>query len=678
LKLERCRLPVNPEGWFNGRLIDRNRPISIRLDGRTYRALEGDSILSALLANGTDTFGQFRGSPVALDARTHPPVMPKGARGDVARALAMDRTPAVDGMDLVTLGRRHAAADEWRAPLKGAMERLTGRRVASLGLDVESISPYPGPWAEQEPDTRRAADFVVVGGGVAGMQAALEAAEAGREVLLLELRGELGGRAEFFGSQEGESRPLELVPPMIAEIHANPRIEVLLRTEVLSQSGGALRAHRILASGREPRGEVLDIQAERLILATGTHERLPLFPGNRLPGTMPVLSAFDLARDFGVWPGQSAFYAINSSPAAQVALRAAEMGISSTRLADSRIDPQSRFFEFAKAHGVSLSPGIFVRRARLTDDGERLAITTGLVLDERGRETETLEADRLVHCGGWQPNLSLWHMVGGRTVWNAELQHFAASGEIDNVRLAGSCSGPESLSACMQSGRHAAAQLLGREGSRVREARKANPAESADGPVTRAAPQADDPFCFFDSGHSFAVYPVPEREGWLARFFRRSNDASSVGIEPRALSLNDVAAKVLLGGIAPAAAGRIAQERCVLPGALGGEAVTVAKTAPDNLPLPVPAYLVSRFGMREVVIRVRAADRRVLETGCLVFGDSMTTSPLHAVGTVLGSAPHHEGETLVYVEAGHAGAGSRLVARDGTQPVDLTFQAVVS
>src|SRR5690606_19393092 len=227
-----------------------------------------------------DTLGRHDGTAIGLGAGAAPAIAPAAAPTDRRRALSMARTPAVDGMEFVT----------WGGGRRQALGRLflPGR---TLGIDPDAPQALDRPWRDQPGTAMAETELVVIGGGVAGLAAALAAARAGLAVTLVEASPQLGGQSGLFGTQEGEDGPEESMARLAAEVRASAAITVLLSTHAYALRPGRVRVHRTELAAGPPQGDVLDLPAPRIVVATGALERLPLFAGNRLPGVVGSLEA---------------------------------------------------------------------------------------------------------------------------------------------------------------------------------------------------------------------------------------------------------------------------------------------------------------------------------------------------------------------------------------------------
>jgi sarcosine oxidase subunit alpha len=624
------RLGTDQPHAFHGSAIDRSKPLRFRLDGRTISGFAGDTVLSAVLASGIDTVGVFDGHPIGLSARFAPAITI--GHGKAAQALPMQRTPAIDGAEFHSFG---LPARPVRLPAFGL-----ARRSLQLNLDR---TPLASPWSDQPPHALINVDVVVVGGGVAGMSAALAAARAGASVTLLEATAQLGGSARYFGSQEGDESPDQTVSRLIVEVGAADAITVILRAQVLAAHAGRIRAHRVQVDGSATTGEVFDIAAPRIVLATGAIERLPLFPGNRLPRVMTTLEAYLLAERHGVWLGRSTVLATVHSAAYRVPMLLTNVDIPTQKIADCRTDPQSRFIEYSHAYGILQASGTIPALATPAAKGLGVALTLQLAFDGyTGHPEEPLTTDLALVCGGWQPDLVLWHMAGGRSRWRAERHRIEPIGTVPQIALAGSAAGWFSKQACLMSGQDAVDLLFGAPRTRVTELTIDPAYETPDGPTpTVQRTDITQPASYLDAGLNLIQPPDPRPQvtnGWWP--FRRPEPSWSLADEPRPLGIVDVAAGVQLGGIPAESAGIVAQERAVA----SGDLIDAARLAllPDlrpALPPPhMPAYLAGRFGADQQLWIVAPAEARSLDVGSLIFVNSDQTDSRQAIGAVVSHA----------------------------------------
>lgn len=639
------RLPATAGKGFAGAHIDRSRPIRFTVNDRVIPGYLGDTVLSALLAAGVDTLGTHEGYPLGLRIGAAPAITQVGAPGP---SLPMERLPARDGAEYRLIAH---------GPAPGLIARLfqPGR---TLGLTLDSHGGLPRAWRAIKGREVEPTDLVVIGGGVAGMAAALAGADAGLRVTLLEASPHLGGHSGLFGTQDGESTPEENVAALTAAIAASDAITVQTHAEAFAIGEGLVRVHQLETHGERVTSEVLDLPARSIVIATGALERLPVLPGNRLPGVTGAQEAFELAHRYGIWPGQSWLLATSGNGAYRLATLMAESGIVLDRILDGRDQASSRYIEFCKAYGIRQFPGT-VPNAVASGSNGRLAV--GLP------HGEAVLVDRLVLCGGWQPDLTLWHLAGGQSRWDPERERLEPMGDVPGLALTGSAAGYFTRRGCVTSGIAAIDRLLGRPGMGV------------DDPVIDAVYETPDRQMHADDSEAAPAYldaddtlmrrparPHPRR--W-AGIFRRQRDipVRVLSEAPQPLSIGAICAGVGLGLIPAESAGIIAQERVAL---VPLRQAAATPTAADIEPPQIPRYLAGRFGPDAFVAPLRHDPSRKLGSGALIFQDEDTRDPRRAVGVVLRS---RDGRT----EALLAASARRLVIRDLGQaiPAELELPA---
>ena len=660
------RLDTDKPHGLHGSSIVRTKPLQFRLDGRVINGFAGDTVLSAAVASGIDTVGELGGQPIGLSGRFAPAVA--FGLGRAAQALPMARIPAIDGADLYTSGGR------------GRWSRLPtfGRPFRSLRQDLDRRA-VAAPWYDQAPQSLATTDIAIVGGGVAGMSAALAAAHTGARVTLIEAAPTLGGSARYFGSQEGDESPDQSIGRLMAAVAATDAITVMLRAEALAARAGRVRVHAVTVDGEAVTGQVIDIAAPRIVLATGAIERLPVFPGNRLPRVITTLEAFLLAERYGVWPGHSAILATVHSAAYRLPMLLSDAGIPTSRIADARTNPQSRFIEFSRAYGITQAGGTIPARAEPAARGRGLAVTLQLALDGYSHTEEPLAADALLVCGGWQPDLTLWHMAGGQSRWSAERHRIEPTTGPGQVALAGAATGFFSKHACLLSGQDAVDWLFGTPRTPVVELTIDPIYETPDDPTPAVPLLANSQQAsYLDAGLNL-IQPPSQRLDTKPRWrpFAPAEPAWSLTDQPRALAIGDVVAGVQLGSIPTASAGIVAQERAVA----SGDLVDAARLAllPDlRVPPPperVPDFLVGRFGTDPQLWIVAPVEPRTLEIGALIFLNSDQTDSRLAIGAVVAIEPE---KTIALIGKPSPQPGEGVTLRDHGRSVAIRLVELVA
>ena len=457
-----------------GLLTDAARPIGFRFDGAALEGLAGDTLASALLANGRRLVGRSfkyhrpRGIVTAGPEEPCALVDVIGAAGREPNRLAttlelseglvavsQNRWPSLK-LDVLAvndlLGRFLPAGFYYKTFMAPgwAWERLYEpliRRAAGLGRLEAIVVDHAAP-AETVHDH---ADVLVVGAGSAGLAAAEVLGAAGLRVLLAEQDVVPGGGTLL------DPRWSAWRDATCRRLTALAAVRCLARTTVLGAYGhgvfGALETlapeERARFGGLRERLRV--IRARRVLLACGSLERLIAFPGNDVPGVMLAGAALKFLRRYGVAPGMRPVFFINNDEAYETVLALAEAGIRVAAVIDSR--PIGPTAARAQAAGIEVLADAVVTRVfgRRGVRGVRVASPTAA---ER-----SIGADSLLISGGYTPATSLSSQLGGRLEWHEEIAAFTADPPPSAGRSAGAARGIQGLAAAAENGARVARAL---------------------------------------------------------------------------------------------------------------------------------------------------------------------------------------------------------------------------
>ncbi len=338
----------------------------------------------------------------------------------------------------------------------------TIRRMAGLGR----ASGEPDPDRYEEVSTH--ADVLVVGGGLAGLSAAVSAAEAGADTLLLAGSDQLGGALAWRSDPEiaalilraGRCGLRQMTRTMAFGIYDHNLVcaRESLPRDTVPDTGGLLRER------------LWKIRARAVIAACGAVERPMIFPNNDLPGVMLAGAADKYAHAFGVACGERVVIAANSDFAYQTAVSLRAAGINVIALVDRRpradIDADSAHLRVIASAGIAKVGGRTVKNC------------TVISTDTVGSRPERLECDLILSAGGHVPSVHLHSQAGGKLRWMEQPAMFVPDGAAPGVWSAGACAGIFARDAAVESRggtrqrpgsrRATAAGLAGRRGKVAR------------------------------------------------------------------------------------------------------------------------------------------------------------------------------------------------------------------
>jgi sarcosine oxidase, subunit alpha len=385
-----------------GGAVDRGAPLRFRFDGRQHQGLAGDTLASALLAAGLG--GAFR-SPVLSRPRG---VMTAGPEEPCA--LVEVSAPWFDLIAPATM-----------VPLVDGLDATARAGVGRL----------PGPAAPTPPSRQRHAhvETLVVGAGVAGLRAALQAARRGDRVLLVDERPWLGGTARSFETVDG--RPAwAWVDAAAGELRAAPDVTVLPDAAAL----GVYDAGLVVVHERaRPVQRLWHVRARRVVLATGAHERPVAFAGNDRPGVMLSGAVLTYLDRFGVLPGERALVFTTNDAGYQTARALRGAGAEVAAIVDVRREAAAQ--EQARADGYGVVAG-----AALAATEGSLQVTAGMAITATGEELR-FEADLVAVSGGWNPVTQLHRAIGGGLRYAADRSCFVPDGGPAWLEVVGAAAG---------------------------------------------------------------------------------------------------------------------------------------------------------------------------------------------------------------------------------------------
>lgn len=426
-----------PNRLAGGGRIDRSITLDFTVDGVGYSGHPGDTVASALIANGRLAAGN------SLYEDRPRGILSAGVEESNALIKVTGRFPG------------HAAESMLPATAVSLVDGLDVEFLSGLGkLDpVDDEALYDKKYVHT--------DVLVVGGGPAGLAAAQAAANTGARVILIDDQPELGGALLSGRDEHVNGTPaLDWVSGIEAELLANTECTVLHRTTVF----GSYDSNFLLAlenrtdhlaedpGGAVSRQRIWHIRAKQVVLATGAHERPIVFENNDRPGIMLASAARSYLNRYGVAAGSRVVIGTTNDSAYQLAMDLLAAGVEVAAIVDARPQLSPLAAAAAESEHVRVINGSAVVN---TSGVSRVHGVTVSAIDDDGAPVgrmEEIEADLLAVSGGWSPVVHLHSQAQGKVRWDVELAGFVPSTVVKNQQNAGACRGSYALADCVAEG----------------------------------------------------------------------------------------------------------------------------------------------------------------------------------------------------------------------------------
>ena len=460
---------------IGGGQIDRSQNLSFTFDGKSFAGHPGDTLASALLANGVRLMGR--------SFKYHRPRGPLSAGSEEPNALVELRSGAA----------REPNTRATVAELFEGLEAASQNRWPSLAFDALSINDrfsnfltagfyyktfmWPAAFWEKlyEPIIRRAAglgslsrledpdtydkgylhcDLLIIGAGPAGLMAALTAGRAGLRVVLADEDFRMGGRLNAETHAIGDHTGADWAARAIAELTSLPNLRLMNRTTVTGAFDHGIYSavervsdHLAQPAPGKPRQTLWRIYAAHALLTGGATERPIPFENNDRPGIMLAGALRAYANRWGVAVGDRVAIFTNNDDGLRSATDLQAKGVDVVAVIDSR-------------PGRALLPGIrHLRGAQVVDSAGRLGLKSITVRGEDGK-LETIVANALGVSGGWNPNVNITSHHRSRPLWREDIAAFVPGPDGPmNLQSAGAAAGHLSTHGALKSGAEAARQI---------------------------------------------------------------------------------------------------------------------------------------------------------------------------------------------------------------------------
>jgi sarcosine oxidase subunit alpha len=524
----------------SGGLIDRSRALAFTFDGRRYGGHAGDTLASALLANGVHLVGRSfkyhrpRGILTAGPEEPNALVeLRQGARREPnTRATAAElyhgliaasqnRWPSLR-FDLLAINSLispvlsagfYYKTFMWPAAFWEKVYEPLIRRAAGLGRAS----------AQEDPDTYEKAflhcDVLVVGAGPAGLMAALAAGRTGARVVLCDEDFRLGGRLIADYRVVADRSSADWATHTQAELAALSNVRILSRTTVVGvYDGGTYSAlervndHVAEPPEYEPRQRLWRIFAKRCVLAAGAIERPLVFGDNDRPGIMLAGAVRAYLNRYAVAPGLRAVVFGTNDEMARTIADLNRAGVHVEAIVDARASVPGSIEAAAKSADARLIAGGAITRAIGSMHVRAVDIRTA------SGETSRIACDLVCVSGGWSPTVHLASHLGARPVWNGQLAAFVPGTLPKGMAAAGAASGGLSLVDALEAGARTgleAAADCGFSGQPV-DLPEVDPESTALTPLWRVRGTRGKAFVDYQNDVSDADVALAEREGFRA------------------------------------------------------------------------------------------------------------------------------------------------------------------
>jgi sarcosine oxidase subunit alpha len=461
-----------------GGRIDRGRAVRFTFDGKDYAGLTGDTLASALLANGVHLLGRsfkyHRPRGIMAAGAEEPNALVRVGKGEsrITPNLRATQVEIYEGLAAESQNRWPSlrfdlgALNDILAPFLPAgfyyktfmwpgwaWRRLYEPVIRSMaGLGRAPTAPDADAYAQRYAHC----DVLVIGAGPAGLAAALAGAEAGHRVILCDEQAELGG--SLLSTPEST-----FLAHAITALSRSPHVTLLSRTTafgMFAQNFVAL-AERITdhidnPAANLPRERLWQVRARQIVLATGAIERPMVFPGNDRPGIMLAGAAQTYLHRFGVLAGKHAVLVTDCDDSYAAALDLAAAGVTIVAIADSRAAPGDEVGNAARAAGLNVLPATTVKatQGRLRVQSITLATAVG--------QTQQIACDVVLMSGGYTPSIHLFSQARGKLRFDPASGAYVPDGDLAGIVCAGACRGLHDLQPCIEDGREAGRIALDR------------------------------------------------------------------------------------------------------------------------------------------------------------------------------------------------------------------------
>ena len=486
-----------------GGQINRDQPLTFTFDGNTYQGYAGDTLASALLANGVRllarSFKYHRPRGISTAGSEEPNAIVElrsGARKepntrvttielfDGLVANSQNRWPslAFDVMSINNLFSPLLSAGFYYKTFMWPVSFWTNvyehviRRAAGLGSASTEADPDHYEQCHQH------CDVLVVGAGAAGLSAALAAAASGARVIIVDEHPIMGGSLNAENFNIAGKAGNEWAAAAAQKLAAMDNVQVMTRTTIFGYyDHNTLAAvecvsdHLPVPPKGKPRQRMWTLYPGQVVIAAGATERPLVFGNNDKPGVMLASAARAYVNQYAVKPGSRALIATNNNDAYRTAIDLFDAGVSIAAVVDSRMDADAPLAAELEKRSIRLMTGKTVGSA---EGGQHLKYAQIVTTGGEVEEPERIDCDLIAASGGWNPNVHLHSQSGAKPVYEDSITSFVPGASRQDEISAGAANGSFGLQECLDQGCAAgieAAKLTG-----FKKGRGVKPAKAED------------------------------------------------------------------------------------------------------------------------------------------------------------------------------------------------------
>lgn len=448
--------------------IDRRKVLTFTFNSRVYSGFAGDTLASALLANGVSIVGRSfkyhrpRGIMSAGVEETNAIVQLVGDddepniiatmlplfEGLAARSVNANPSVGFDLGAINNLLHRFIPAGFYYKTFMWPSNRWDwyGRVIRKLtGWGTAPKKPAGGRYEHRY----HHCDILIVGAGPAGLAAALSAGRAGARVLLVDNQIEPGGSLLGSSAEIDAAPAMRWVADAVTEIDAMPEV---IRLAEASATGYYDQNYLTVIEHRPDknwlRERLWKVRAKQVLLATGAIERPVTFADNDRPGIMLASAASGYCLRYGVRPGQTAVVFTNNNASYQHAIDLANSGISVAAIVDLRAQADATACAAANEKGIEILFASHIGKVI----GSRRISAIDVISSNNNKFVRRFRCDLLAVSGGWNPTVHLHSQSGGKPVYDIEIASFVPGSPVQDEMSVGACSGNFSLAQCLSGG----------------------------------------------------------------------------------------------------------------------------------------------------------------------------------------------------------------------------------